>query len=173
MQRQGIGRLRGAVPQTKVDQAGNRLIYHAHYRNEPWPARRYNHDSCGLSRAAFCARSCSTICLLQLPHETQSAYFLSFTRNQVRNVLSARVETSRLGHLVPELPLGAQFPHKRCDAEDDEAKGGSVGLPVGRLGVPTTSRRPNVLGVAREGIRSGFRIIWMRHRCAALFAVSR
>ena len=64
------------------------------------------------------------------------------------NILSAWVETTRLGHLVSELPLGTQVPNKSCDAENNGAEDGSVGLPVGRLGVPTTGWRPDVLGVA-------------------------
>jgi hypothetical protein len=57
-----------------------------------------------------------------------------------------------LGHLVAVFPVGAQLPHHGRDAEDDDAEDGRVGLPVGRLRVPTTGRRPDVLGVARRGI---------------------
>jgi hypothetical protein len=69
------------------------------------------------------------------------------------DVLSAGVESAGLGHLISDLALGAQLPGQRGDAKDDETEGGSVGLPVGRLGVPTTGRRPNVLGVPGIGER--------------------
>lgn len=49
---------------------------------------------------------------------------------------------------MSELPLGTQVPNESCDAENNGAEDGSVGLPVGRLGIPTTGRRPDVLGVA-------------------------
>jgi hypothetical protein len=49
-------------------------------------------------------------------------------------------------------PLGAQLPHQGRDAEDDDAEDGRVGLPVGRLRIPTTGRRPDVLGVAKGGV---------------------
>lgn len=65
-----------------------------------------------------------------------------------KNILSAGVEATRLGHLVAELLLGAKLPDCGSDEEDDTAEHSCVLLPVGRLSVPTTGRRPNVLGVA-------------------------
>ena len=68
-----------------------------------------------------------------------------------RHVLSARIEATCFGHLMAVLSVGAQLPHQGCDTEDDDAEDGRVGLPVGRLRIPTTGRRPDVLGVARRG----------------------
>lgn len=49
------------------------------------------------------------------------------------------------------LSVGAQLPHQGCDTEDDDAEDGRVGLPVGRLRIPTTGRRPDVLRITRRG----------------------
>lgn len=64
------------------------------------------------------------------------------------NILSAGIEAIRLGHLVTVLLLGAKFPDCSSDEEDDTTEDSRVLLPVGRLSVPTTRRRPDVLGVA-------------------------
>lgn len=86
------------------------------------------------------------ICLLQLEGKV-SAREPTKTMAASINILSAWVETSWLGHLVTELPLGAQVPDHSSDAKDADTENGRVGLPVGRLGVPTTGRRPDVLGI--------------------------
>ncbi len=49
---------------------------------------------------------------------------------------------------MPVFPLSAHVPRESRDAEDDEAEDGRVGLPVFRLRIPTTGRRPDVLGIA-------------------------
>lgn len=64
------------------------------------------------------------------------------------DILSAGIEATRLGHLVAVLLLGAKLPDCGSDEEDDAAENSRVLLPVGRLSVPTTRRRPDVLGVA-------------------------
>ena len=69
------------------------------------------------------------------------------------NILSAGIEATRLGHLVTVLQLGANLPDRSSDEEDNAAEDGRVLLPVGRLSVPTTRRRPDVLGIA--GVRDG------------------
>jgi hypothetical protein len=95
-----------------------------------------------------CACSCSTICLLQLKKWSVYRFSLIFVHRSVIDVLSAGEEAAWLGHLMPVLAVGAQFPCQTGDSEDDEGEDGSVGLPVGRLSVPTTGRRPDVLGVS-------------------------
>jgi hypothetical protein len=52
------------------------------------------------------------------------------------------------GHLVAVLEVCAQHPGHSDNAADGEAYDGCVGSPVGGLGVPTTGRRPDVLGVS-------------------------
>ena len=91
------------------------------------------------------------ICLLQLRQTPLSALWSAKSTGKRRHVLSARVETAGLGHLVAELLLGADLPGPAGDAEDDGREEERVALPVGRLGVPATGRRPDVLGVARGG----------------------
>jgi hypothetical protein len=65
----------------------------------------------------------------------------------MRNVLSTGEKSAFLGHLVSEFSLGAQVPCQRSDAYDDSHKDSRVRLPIGRLCVPATGRRPDVLGV--------------------------
>jgi hypothetical protein len=55
-----------------------------------------------------------------------------------------------LGHLVAVLAVCAQHPGHSDDAAEGEADDGRVGFPVGGLGVPTTGRRPDVLGVSEK-----------------------
>lgn len=120
-----------------------------------------HHDSSAFACCAafsFCARSCSTTCLLQLSRTAKSAQLPRGKRNAARNALSAWIEAISLGHPVPEFFVGAQLPRQSGDAEDDETKDGRVGLPVGRLRVPTTGRRPDVLGIASEGRRASERV---------------
>lgn len=62
---------------------------------------------------------------------------------------SAWVEAALLREFRSELVPCAISECNRCDAEDDETHDGRVGLPVGGLCVPTTGRRPDVLGVTR------------------------
>lgn len=65
-----------------------------------------------------------------------------------RFVLSAREELVLARHLVAVLELRAEVPDASDNESHDTANNGCVGPPVGRLGVPTTSRRPDVLRVA-------------------------
>ena len=51
---------------------------------------------------------------------------------------------------MANLMLGTILPDHGGNAKDDQAEDGGVLLPVGRLGVPTTGRRPDVLGVAER-----------------------
>lgn len=63
------------------------------------------------------------------------------------HIPSARVPLAGLGLLCPALAVGAKLPGNGDDAEDDSASNQRVAAPVGRLSVPTTGRRPDVLGV--------------------------
>jgi hypothetical protein len=63
------------------------------------------------------------------------------------HVLSARVPAPGLGPARPRLPLGAKVPRHGHNRRHDGARDDGVALPVGRLRVPTTGRRPDVLGV--------------------------
>lgn len=100
------------------------------------------------------------ICLLQLRDVSSSLGFPcpgpcpSLSRC---DVLSAGEEPARLGHLVAVLALGADSPGHADDADEDEAHDGRVGLPVCGLRIPTTGRRPDVLGVSACGQRAGRR----------------
>ena len=67
---------------------------------------------------------------------------------QVQVVLSAGEESVAFGHLVAVFAVCAEHPGHADDAAEGEAYDGRVGFPVGWLGVPTTSRRPDVLGVS-------------------------
>lgn len=55
-------------------------------------------------------------------------------------VLSAWEEASLFRHPGSVLMVCAVFEDYCCDAEDDEAHNGGIGLPVGRLCVPSSSR---------------------------------
>jgi hypothetical protein len=65
------------------------------------------------------------------------------------SVLSAREESVAFGHLVAVFAVCAEHPGHADDAAEGEAYDGGVGFPVGGLGVPTTGRRPDVLGVSK------------------------
>lgn len=54
------------------------------------------------------------------------------------------------GHLVAIFAVCAEHPGHADDATEGEAYDGRVGFPVGGLGVPTTGRRPDVLGVSSQ-----------------------
>jgi hypothetical protein len=66
----------------------------------------------------------------------------------VHVVLSAWEESVAFGHLVAVFAVCAEHPGHADDAAEGEAYNGRVGFPVGGLGVPTTGRRPDVLGVS-------------------------
>lgn len=70
-------------------------------------------------------------------------------------VLSAGEEAVGLGHLGAVFQLAAQLEKQSLNAEDDGEGDGSVPLPVGRLAVPATRGRPDVLGVAADGESGG------------------
>lgn len=75
-----------------------------------------------------------------------------------KDVLSAGKERVLLGHDISVLPFGAELPRAGHDAQHDDTRDGRVGPPIGRLRVPTTGRRPDVLGIPREigtGVRAG------------------
>ena len=95
---------------------------------------------------SFCAFSCSIICLLQLWDEKLARVEVS-AESGPGDILSAGEEAVRLGHLVSVLELGAQLPDSRCDAKDNRPRNRRVFLPVGRLRIPTTGRRPDMLGI--------------------------
>jgi hypothetical protein len=63
-------------------------------------------------------------------------------------VLSAREESTLLGHLVAVFQPCADGPGHSDDAGEHQAHDGRVAFPVGGLGVPTSGRRPDVLGVS-------------------------
>lgn len=48
--------------------------------------------------------------------------------------------------------LGAEPPGQSSDSGHGKAENEGVGLPVGGLGVPTTGRRPDVLGISADGV---------------------
>lgn len=62
-------------------------------------------------------------------------------------VLSAGEESVSFGHLVAVLPVCADGPGHGDNAAEHKAHDSCVGLPVVGLGVPTTGRRPDMLGV--------------------------
>lgn len=64
-----------------------------------------------------------------------------------QNVLPAGEEAAGLGHLVAVLPVSADAEGNGSNANNEGAHDRSVGLPVARLSVPTTSGGPNFLGV--------------------------
>lgn len=72
--------------------------------------------------------------------------------SEVQNglILSAREESVRFGHLVAVFSLCAETPGSSANACDHGAHNHGVGLPVGRLAVPTTGRRPDVLWVPKD-----------------------
>jgi hypothetical protein len=80
----------------------------------------------------------------------------------VRIVLSAREESVAFGHLVAVLAVCAEHPGQSDDAAEGKAYDGRVGFPVSRLGVPTTGRRPDVLGVSIANVRCALRVQFMR-----------
>jgi hypothetical protein len=61
--------------------------------------------------------------------------------------LSAGEKPAFFGHLPPVFLFRTDAPDKSRDAEDDGRHDDGVGFPVGRLGIPTTGRRPDVLWV--------------------------
>lgn len=64
------------------------------------------------------------------------------------DVQSAWVESAWFWHLVSEFAVRAEPPGEGCEPQDHCSEDGSVHPPVGRLGVPATSWRPDVLGIA-------------------------
>ena len=70
-------------------------------------------------------------------------------------VLSRGEESALLGHLVSVLAIGRDGKGHGCNAKDDGAHDGGVGLPVGGLSVPTTGRRPDVLGETGLSVSAG------------------
>jgi hypothetical protein len=71
-------------------------------------------------------------------------------------VLSAREESTLLGHLVAVLEVCAGHKSHAHDSGENEANDSRVALPVGGLGVPTSGRRPDVLWVS-AGVNMGSR----------------
>lgn len=74
----------------------------------------------------------------------------------------------RLRLVRPSFPVGAELPRNGDDAEHGGSGDERVGTPVGRLGVPTTRRRPDVLGVtvsdfprSGQGVSRGL-LSWVR-----------
>lgn len=112
----------------------------------PWPS----------SRPVLCrTRSiASTSCVLQCQPKTFSLSCVTISNRTGRwNVLSAGEEPALLRHHVAHLLLGADLPDNGNNTGHDGTDDGGVTLPVRGLGVPTTGRRPDVLGVAIVGIR--------------------
>lgn len=73
-------------------------------------------------------------------------------------VLSARVPFPRLRLARPSLTLGAELPGDGDNGRHDDTGNDRVSLPVRRLSVPATGRRPDVLGVPlrRDSLGAGF-----------------
>lgn len=61
--------------------------------------------------------------------------------------VSAGEESAGSGHLVAVLSVSADAEGNSSNANNECAHDGSVGPPVARLGVPTTSGGPDFLGV--------------------------
>jgi hypothetical protein len=102
--------------------------------------------------------SCSRISLLQLCRVSCILLFRRSCSSLSRgDVLSAGEEAALLGHLVAVLALRGYGPGHADDAGEDEADDGGVALPVGGLRIPTTGRRPDVLGVPVRGQTAGGR----------------
>ena len=100
---------------------------------------------------AFEAFSCSIICLLQL--EPESA--LRTEQQILEYLLPAWKKDMWFWHFVTVLPLGADPPEDRCDSKDNKTHDRSVGLPIMRLRVPATGRRPDMFGIsARRSLAS-------------------
>jgi hypothetical protein len=78
--------------------------------------------------------------LLSDPLELNVIYGVAF-------VLSAREESVLLRHLVAVFSVGAEPPGHADNADEDGAHDEGVGFPVRGLRIPTTGRRPDVLGV--------------------------
>lgn len=105
------------------------------------PASSSSQHRYDVSATAFCAFSCSLICLVQLcASQRPCAGAKRFIQVllAVVDVLPTWVESTRLGHLVSELALCAQIPDYADRAQNDDAKDSSVALPVCRLTVPAT-----------------------------------
>ena len=102
--------------------------------------------------------SCSRISLLQLcPVSCVLLFRRSCSSLSRCDVLSAGEEAALLGHLVAVLALCGNGPGHADNAGENEANDGGVALPVGGLRIPTTSRRPDVLGVPVRGQTAGGR----------------
>ena len=74
---------------------------------------------------------------------------------RTRGVLSAGEEPVAFGHLVAVFTVCAEHPSHADNAAKCEAYNGRVGFPVCGLGVPATSRRPDVLRVSAQCLASG------------------
>ena len=104
------------------------------------------HPSIVLSSVlSFCFRSCSMICLLQLCLVSSSSPQLVV---DMAFVLSAREESTLLGHLIAVLSVCADHPGHSDDAAENETHGCGVPFPVGGSRVPTSGWRPDVLWVS-------------------------
>jgi hypothetical protein len=66
---------------------------------------------------------------------------------RLEDSLSAREESAGLGHSVTMFTLSAESPGSCDNSHNGCGHDGSVGFPVGWLGVPTSSWRPDFLGV--------------------------
>lgn len=99
----------------------------------------------------FCAASCSLICFVQyLEGANLSGCFKMRQHYAISHPNILRIPNSQLtylGHLVSVLSVCADAPRHSCDSNDDTEHNGSVCAPVLGLSVPTTGRRPDVLGV--------------------------
>lgn len=63
---------------------------------------------------------------------------------------SAGIESALFWHLCPVFVLGAVIEGHGGESEDNSTHDEGVGFPIRRLSIPTTSGRPDVLGVARR-----------------------
>ena len=115
------------------------------------------HYCCSFAAAAASfaasARSCSIICLLQLtPTPTVSKakrHPFSYVERDL-SVLSTREKPPLLRHPRPIFPLRTDAPCHRRDPKHDHHHYRRVGLPIGRLRIPPSRRRPDVLRVSEE-----------------------
>ena len=83
-----------------------------------------------------------------LPAPAVKRQFLSIAINVHEILLATWEKPIWFRHFVSDLPLCADLPCKSGDTKYDKTHHCSIRLPIMRLRVPATSRRPDMLGIA-------------------------